>query len=98
MTAAALLSPLEGEARLQPERRNLFIIARRDPVTYATLKKSFARHADFDVILDRRHTQRRRRVLLTQVDRRLRERRSVNIDALLRKLGWVVVEQRTDEA
>jgi hypothetical protein len=32
------------------------------------------------------------------VDRRMRERRSFNIDALLRWLRWVVVEQKADEA
>jgi hypothetical protein len=62
------------------------------------MKQSFASHADIDVILDRRHSQRRRLVLPTEVDRRLRERRSVNIDALLRQLEWVIVEQRTDGA
>jgi hypothetical protein len=62
------------------------------------MKQSFAGQADMDVILDRRHAQRRRLVLPTEVDRRLRERRSVNIDALLRQLGWVIVEQRADEA
>jgi hypothetical protein len=76
----------------------LFIIARGEPLMYATVKESFSRHADIDVILDRRHAQRRRLVLPTEVDRRLRERRSFNIDALLRQLGWVIVEQRTDEA
>jgi hypothetical protein len=79
-------------------RRNLVIITRHDPLTYATMKQSFARHADIDVILDRRHAQRRRRVLPTQVNRRVRERRSMNIDALLRWLSWVVVQERADEA
>jgi hypothetical protein len=65
---------------------------------YATTKESFVGHASIDVILDRRHAQRRRVDRPTEVDRRRRDRRSVNIDALLRQLGWVVVEQRTDEA
>jgi hypothetical protein len=82
----------------RPARRMLFIIARGEPLMYATVKESFSRHADIDVILDRRHAQRRRLVLPTEVDRRLRERRSFNIDALLRQLGWVIVEQRTNEA
>jgi hypothetical protein len=30
-------------------------------------------------------------------DRRLRERRSFNIDALLRRLRWVIVAQGTDK-
>ena len=79
-------------------RRNLVIIARHDPLTYATMKQSFAGHADSDVILDRRCAQRRRLVLPTLVNRRVRERRSMNIDALLRWLSWVVVQERADEA
>jgi hypothetical protein len=57
---------------------------------YATLKESFAKHAEIDVILDRRQAQRRRQTLPPEVDRRMRERRSFNIDALLRRLRWVV--------
>lgn len=79
-------------------QRALFIIARRDPLMYTTLKESFAKHADIDVILDRRQAQRRRQALPREVDRRMRERRSFNIDALLRWLRWVVVEQKADEA
>jgi hypothetical protein len=51
-----------------------------------------------DVILDRRQAQRRRLALTTEVDRRQRERRSFSIDALLRWLSWVAVEQRADDA
>jgi hypothetical protein len=79
-------------------RQILLIVARGDPLAYATLKQSFAGHAHIDVILDRRHAQRRRLVLPTEVDRRLRERRSFNIDALLRRLQWVIVAQGTDKA
>jgi len=79
-------------------RRILLIVARDHPLTYATLKQSFAGRAHIDVILDRRHAQRRRLVLPTEVDRRQRDRRSFNIDALLRRLQWVIVAQGTDEA
>jgi hypothetical protein len=52
-------SPL-GEPR---PVRVLFIIARRDRLMCATLKDSFAKYADIDVILDRRQAQRRRQTL-----------------------------------
>ena len=65
---------------------------------YATLKESFAKYADIDVVHDRRLAQRRGQTLPPEVDRRMRERRSFNIDALLRWLRWVVVEQKDDEA
>ena len=76
-------------------KRHLFIIARRVPQMYESLKDSFARHADIDVILDRRRRERRWQILPIDVDRRTRERRVVDIAALLRQLGRVVVEQKT---
>ena len=74
-------------------RRNLFIIARREPLMYETMKQSFAGHADIEVILDRRRRERRWEAIPIEVNRRARERRAANIDALLQQLGWVVVEQ-----
>jgi hypothetical protein len=79
-------------------KKYLFIIARRDPATYETMKQSFGGHADIGVILDRRRRERRWQTIPIEVNRRARERRAANIDALLRQLGWVVVEQRADEA
>ena len=74
-------------------RRNLFIIARREPLIYETMKQSFAGHADIEVTLDRRRRERRWQTIPIEVNRRARERRAANIDALLQQLGWVVVEQ-----
>jgi hypothetical protein len=82
------------KARLNMNKRHLFIIARRVPLMYESLKQSFASHADIDVILDRRRRERRWQIIPVQVNRRANDRRAVNIDALLRQLGWVVVEQR----
>src|SRR3989454_10888299 len=55
---------------------------------YATLKQSFARHADIDVILDRRHRERRWQTMPIESDRRARERRVGGIDAPPRRAGW----------
>jgi hypothetical protein len=60
---------------------------------YETMKQSFAGHADIEVILDRRRRERRWETIPIEVNRRARERRAANIDALLQQLGWVVVEQ-----
>jgi hypothetical protein len=78
-------------------RRYLFIIARRDPLMYERMKQSFAGHADIEVILDRRRRERRWQTIPIEANRRARERRAANIEALLRQLAWVVVEPRTDE-
>ena len=73
-------------------RRHLLIIARRDPLMYETMKRSFAGHADIEVVLDRRRRERRWQIIPIAVNRRATERRTVDIDALLRRLGWVIVD------
>jgi len=73
--------------------RYLFIVARRVPTTYATMRDTCSRYDDIEVILDRRHGQRRRLILPTAADRRVHERRSRKIDLVLKQLGWVVVTQ-----
>ena len=78
-------------------KKELWIIARRVPVTYATVKQRFSGQADIEVILDRRHAQRRRTVLPTDGDRRVGERRSLNVEGVLRQLGWAIVAPRVDE-
>jgi hypothetical protein len=77
-------------------KKHLLIIARRVPLMYETLKQSFARHGDIDVVLDRRRRERRWQAIPINADRRVRERRTMDIAALLRQLGWVVVEQKAD--
>jgi hypothetical protein len=78
-------------------RRHLLIIARRESLIFETMKQSFAGHAGIEVNLDRRRRERRWQTVPIEVDRRARQRRSYDIDALLRKLGWVVVERRPNE-
>jgi hypothetical protein len=66
-------------------------------VTYATVKQRFCGQSDIEVILDRRRAQRRRSVLPPDADRRVGERRSLNVEGVLRRLGWAIVERRVDE-
>lgn len=77
-------------------KRHLLIIGRGVPLMYESLKQSFAGHADIDVVLDRRRRERRRQTIPVGVNRRGRERRTANVDALLRQLGWVVMEQKAE--
>jgi hypothetical protein len=65
---------------------------------YETLKRSFAGHADVEVVFDRRRRERRWQAVPIERNRRQRERRVADIDALLRQIGWVVVQRRTDKA
>ena len=70
-----------------------FIVARRVPRMYEEIQRSFAGHPHIHVILDRRRRERRWQALPIEVNRRSGERRSRDIDALLRQLDWVVVER-----
>ena len=80
-------------------RPYLLIISRREPEqTYQTMKQSFAGHADIEVIVDRRSRERRWQIIPIEVNRRARERRTADIDALLQRVKWVLVAQRTDHA
>ncbi len=72
----------------------LFIVGRREPRMFETMKQSFAGHAQIEVILDRRRRERRWQILPIDVNRRAGERRLLEIEALLRQLNWVVVEKR----
>ena len=60
------------------------------------MKQSFAGHAAIEAILDRRRRERRWQTIPIELNRRVTERRTTDIEALLRRLSWVVVEQRTD--
>jgi len=79
------------------EQKYLFIVARRAQSTYALMKDTCASQDDIDVVLDRRHGQRRRSSVPTQANRRGRDRRSHTIDVVLRQLGWVLVERKAAE-
>jgi hypothetical protein len=77
-------------------RQHLFIIARRESAMYENLKQSFAGHAGIRVVFDRRRRERRWQTVPIERNRRQRERRVADIDALLHQLGWIVVEQQTE--
>jgi len=64
---------------------------------YETMKRSFAGHADVEVVLDRRRRERRWQTIPIAINRRAKERRTMDIDVLLRQLGWVIVEQKSSE-
>ena len=78
------------------EQKYLCIVARRAQSTYALMKDTCASHADIEVVLDRRHGQRRRLSVPTRADRRGRERRFHKIDVVLRQLGWILVQRKAD--
>src|SRR5207244_3277687 len=73
-------------------RRGLVIVSRREPQSYADCGRAFFANApDVEVILDRRHGERRRRAVLPRVDHRRRERRLCNVDGDLLRTGFAMV-------
>jgi hypothetical protein len=74
----------------------LLIATRADPLIWVTLQVTFAGYPDVEVILDRRHGERRRGpgAPFGGIERRFGDRRSVDIDPVLKRTGWVLVETR----
>jgi hypothetical protein len=74
----------------------LLIAARGDPLIHVTLQVAFASYPDVEVILDRRYTERRQRSRepFDGPERRFGDRRSVDVEPLLKRTGWVLVETR----
>jgi hypothetical protein len=72
----------------------LLIAARADPLIHVTLQVAFAGYPDVEVILDRRHGERRRDSSMPFGGRehRFGDRRSVDVNPLLQRTGWVLVE------
>src|SRR2546428_12009163 len=80
-----------SDHRLFVPRRLLVIVSRREPQLYADFGRAFANDPGVEVILDRRHGERRRRAFIPRVDHRIRERRLCNVDGNLLRKGFVVV-------
>ena len=76
--------------------RYLFIVSRRVPLTYTTMKASCEGQTDIEIVLDRRLAQRRRLAVPAEADRRRHERRSLKLDVPLKQLGWVLIKQNTE--
>jgi hypothetical protein len=84
----------ENGGRSMP--RLLYIVSRRNQQLYADLTRTFNNDPNVRVILDRREGERRRRAAPHRADRRVRDRRAVNIEEHLQRLGWAVADERPD--
>ena len=79
--------------------RFLFIVARERPDRYEYLRRAFADDPEVEVIVDRRHGERRRRhaggeTVRQRWDHRRREdRRTSRVDNLLHRQGWAVADE-----
>ena len=73
------------------QSRVLFIVAADRPALFETIRVQQNSVTGINVVLDRRHRQRRRRIHSVAKDRRLAERRIRDIDRALKSFGLVVV-------
>ncbi len=76
--------------------RLLYIVSRRNQQLYADLTRTFNNDPNVRVVLDRREGERRQRAAPHRTDRRVRDRRAVNIEEHLQRLGWAVADERPD--
>ncbi len=76
--------------------RILLIVSRSHPQLYGGLERTYASDLAVGVILDRRQGERRQRTTPQPVDRRLTERRSLNIEDDLLLLGWAAAAAKTN--
>jgi len=72
--------------------RLLVIVAREELARYAYLKHVFASET-VEVLVDRRHEERRRRQTAPAFDKRRGERRVRSIAQDLQSLGWALVRR-----
>jgi hypothetical protein len=81
-----------GNQRRDPEARMIFVVARDQPVLFETLRREFSSDREIEVIMDRRHGERRQVVIPYAVERRRAERRLHNdAESQLKSLGWALV-------
>jgi ribosomal protein S18 acetylase RimI-like enzyme len=73
--------------------RRLYIVARDHAALFAQLQRDLARIPEVEVVEDRRHGERRQRPAPTARDRRLADRRLVNVEEDLARYGRAVVER-----
>jgi hypothetical protein len=87
-----LHSAEDGKARVS---RLLFIVSRSERQRYERFQAAFADDPDVRVILDRRYGERRQRNAPPGVDRRLKDRRSLDIEKHILQIGWTVANEKS---
>ena len=75
--------------------RLLFIVSRSEPQRYERFQAAFADDPDVRVILDRRYGERRQRNAPPGVDRRLKDRRSLDIEKHILQIGWAIADEKS---
>jgi hypothetical protein len=72
----------------------LFVVARDRKDLYDHLRRAFADTPAVDIILDRRHGERRQLTTPPAAERRRRDRRTNDVSGDVTYLGWALVRLR----
>jgi ribosomal protein S18 acetylase RimI-like enzyme len=75
-----------------PAGRRLYIVARDQAALFEQLRRELARTPEIEVVQDRRHGERRTRLVPAARDRRVGDRRMLSIEEDLARYGRAVVE------
>ena len=78
--------------RRMPPIRHLWIVARPETDLFVYLSQRFAGRPHVELILDRRHGERRQRAASPTIERRQADRRQHPVEADLARLGVTIVQ------
>lgn len=73
--------------------RLVFVVSRTQPERYAFLKRAFEGEEAVEIVLDRRHGERRRQPATCAQERRRRDRRARLGTGELDRLGWTLIRR-----
>jgi len=74
-------------------RRLVFVVSRDNLEKFEELKREFANEEIVDVILDRRHADRRVRDVTPELERRHGDRRRREVQPQLQEKGWALIRR-----
>jgi hypothetical protein len=87
---AASLPSRPGEDRLG---RLVFVVSRQQPERYDFLKRAFSDEETVEIVLDRRRGQRRRQSVASDTERRRSDRRTMDRNGEIDRLGWTLIRR-----
>jgi hypothetical protein len=73
--------------------RLVFVVSRTQPERYAFLTRAFDGEEAVEIVLDRRHGERRRQPVACAHERRRRDRRARVQTGELDRLGWTLIRR-----
>lgn len=73
--------------------RLVFVVSRQQPERYDFLKRAFSDEETVEIVLDRRRGQRRRESVTSDTERRRSDRRTMDRNGEIDRLGWTLIRR-----